>query len=116
MAMGEAGIEMAHGLLVVEPITDPYRHGNVFSCCIARSGTHFGMSPFSHAAAHPNPSCRCLPGGNCWPKSQDWARLNNRVAGRLIATVPLAAPCHDPTYNAAECENITNLGAYPNLQ
>ncbi|KAL6716011.1 hypothetical protein ACLMJK_006973 [Lecanora helva] len=71
--------------------------------------------PVSHSAAAPQPSCRCLPGDTCWPKPQDWASLNKTVGGRLIATVPLAAPCHDPTYNGAECANIKNLWALPNL-
>ena len=72
--------------------------------------------PLSHAAASPRPSCRCLPGDGCWPKAQEWERLNSTVGGRLVATVPLSAPCHDPTYNAAECLNIKNLWAFPNLQ
>ncbi|KAI4242030.1 MAG: hypothetical protein L6R40_004257 [Gallowayella cf. fulva] len=69
----------------------------------------------SQAAVASRPSCRCLPGDSCWPKSQEWAKLNNTVGGRLIATVPLAAPCHDPTYNAAECKKIKDLWDFPNM-
>ncbi len=72
--------------------------------------------PVSQGAAARQPLCRCLPGDTCWPKSQEWTTLNNTVGGRLIVTKPLAAPCHDPTYNAAECANLKNLWAYPNLQ
>lgn len=70
----------------------------------------------SQAAAASRPSCRCLPTDSCWPKEDKWAKLNQTVGGRLIATVPVAAPCHDPTFNAAECQNIKDLWAFPNLQ
>ena len=76
----------------------------------------FTFLPVSYPAASPQPSCRCLPGDTCWPKAQEWASLNSTVGGRLVATVPLAAPCHDPTYNATECANIKSLWALPNLQ
>ncbi|KAL8881457.1 MAG: hypothetical protein Q9198_001347 [Flavoplaca austrocitrina] len=68
----------------------------------------------SYAAVSPRPPCRCLPGDTCWPKAQEWAELNRTVNGQLIATVPVAAPCHDPIYNAAECSKIRELWAFPN--
>ncbi|KAG9242426.1 hypothetical protein BJ878DRAFT_425924 [Calycina marina] len=49
------------------------------------------------------PFCRYLPGDSVWPSAVIWSALNTSVGGRLIATVPLASPCHDPTYNAATC-------------
>ena len=76
----------------------------------------FAFLPVSQAAVFPRSACRCLPGDTCWPTAQNWANLNNTVGGRLVATVPLAAPCHDPSYNAAVCTNIKNLWAFPNLQ
>ncbi|PMD28796.1 FAD-binding domain-containing protein [Hyaloscypha variabilis F] len=48
-------------------------------------------------------SCRCLPGDSCWPTTKQWKALNTTVGGRLVATIPLGSPCHDPTYNATEC-------------
>jgi hypothetical protein len=48
-------------------------------------------------------TCKCYPGEACWPSDADWAALNSSISGRLISTVPLGAPCHDPTYNAAAC-------------
>ncbi|UNI17859.1 hypothetical protein JDV02_004173 [Purpureocillium takamizusanense] len=48
-------------------------------------------------------SCRCLPGDACWPSDRTWAKLNATVGGRLVATVPIGSPCHDPTYDAAAC-------------
>jgi hypothetical protein len=48
-------------------------------------------------------SCRYLPGDIEWPTIAHWKALNATVGGRLIATVPLGSPCHDPTYDAAKC-------------
>lgn len=76
----------------------------------------FTILQTSQAAVSPRPACRCLPGDSCWPDSQIWGGLNSTVGGRLVATVPLAAECHNPTYNAAECSNIANLWTFPNLQ
>ena len=33
--------------------------------------------------------------------------------GRLVATVPLGAPCHDPVYNAAICESLQSNWSKP---
>ena len=51
-------------------------------------------------------SCRCLPGDDCWPSSSDWQSLNETVSGRLIETVPIGSPCHDPTYDGETCEAL----------
>ncbi|KAF5021891.1 hypothetical protein F66182_6082 [Fusarium sp. NRRL 66182] len=47
--------------------------------------------------------CKCFPGDSCWPLENDWKSLNSTVNGRLIKTVPLGSPCHDPTYDAEAC-------------
>jgi len=55
--------------------------------------------------------CKCFPGDACWPSSSTWSSLNETVNGKLIATVPLAAVCHDgsnthpdwPAYDEAAC-------------
>lgn len=47
--------------------------------------------------------CHCLPSDSCWPAPPAWASLNNTVGGRLVATVPIGSPCHDPNYDAAAC-------------
>jgi hypothetical protein len=52
--------------------------------------------------------CRCFPGDACWPSSCDWDKLNQTVSGRLIATVPLAHPCHDPDYDPERCLALQN--------
>jgi hypothetical protein len=61
-------------------------------------------------------SCRCLPGDDCWPSPQDWAQLNITVHGRLIATIPLGAPCHNPIYNATECSLLQIEWPHPEIQ
>ncbi|KAF7560209.1 hypothetical protein G7046_g3925 [Stylonectria norvegica] len=63
----------------------------------------------------PPSSCKCFPGDACWPSQKDWARLNSTVGGRLIATVPLASPCHDPQYNAAECKTLQDEWLYSTI-
>jgi len=55
--------------------------------------------------------CKCFPGDACWPSTSTWSSLNETVNGKLIATVPLAAVCHDgstshpdwPAYDEAAC-------------
>jgi len=48
--------------------------------------------------------CKCFPGDVCWPSTGEWNKFNATVGGRLIKTVPLGSPCHDPNYDAARCE------------
>ena len=60
--------------------------------------------------------CRCYPGESCWPSTAQWAALNSSVGGRLVATVPLGSPCHDPTYNAAVCKNLQENWVWPQEQ
>ena len=50
--------------------------------------------------------CLCLPGDACWPTQNEWAALNSTVSGKLVATVPIGSPCHDPTYDATACANL----------
>ncbi|KAJ5279618.1 FAD binding domain protein [Penicillium angulare] len=52
--------------------------------------------------------CRCFPGDECWPSVETWDGFNQSVDGRLVATVPLATPCHAPNYNLLECESLKN--------
>ncbi|KAJ9483183.1 hypothetical protein VN97_g10231 [Penicillium thymicola] len=48
-------------------------------------------------------ACHCFPGDTCWPTESEWSQFNNTIDGRLVETVPLGTPCHDPNYNAATC-------------
>ncbi|KAI0202864.1 FAD-binding domain-containing protein [Astrocystis sublimbata] len=62
--------------------------------------------------------CRSIPGDKSWPKTPEWQALNKTVEGRLIATVPIAAPCHDsfqgtPTYDEDQCATLRNVWFLP---
>ncbi|KAF2135655.1 uncharacterized protein K452DRAFT_293052 [Aplosporella prunicola CBS 121167] len=50
-----------------------------------------------------NQTCRCIPGDACWPSGYEWARFNASIGGKLVASQQLASVCHDPTYDAAQC-------------
>ncbi|KAK2051931.1 FAD binding domain-containing protein [Colletotrichum caudatum] len=57
-------------------------------------------------------NCRCFPGDACWPTAADWDAFNQTVGGRLVATVPIGAPCHDSSFGAydeAKCTALQNV-------
>jgi hypothetical protein len=60
--------------------------------------------------------CRCLPSDSCWPSPSSWAALNSTVGGRLVATVPIGSPCHDPTYDATACAALRDAWNLPQTQ
>ncbi|EWZ31134.1 hypothetical protein BFJ70_g860 [Fusarium oxysporum] len=59
--------------------------------------------------------CKCFPGDSCWPSDDEWSHLNSTVGGRLVATVPLGSPCHDPKYDGEECERLQNEWLYSSV-
>lgn len=61
-------------------------------------------------------SCRNLPGDAGWPSAAEWNKFNSTVGGRLVATIPLGSPCHEPTYVAAECASLQSQWLEPQLQ
>lgn len=61
------------------------------------------------ASATSNSTCRCYPGDACWPSVDTWSNFNNTVGGRLIATIPLAAACHDDQYAAYDATRCLEL-------
>lgn len=68
----------------------------------ASAGSHHRQMPLVHAQWN-STTCKCFPGDACYPTAAEWSSLNNTVQGRLIATVPLGSPCHDPYYDETEC-------------
>ena len=60
--------------------------------------------------------CRCYPSESCWPSTAQWAALNSSVGGRLVATVPLGSPCHDPNYNMTVCKSLQENWLWPQEQ
>ncbi|EUC26741.1 hypothetical protein COCCADRAFT_113506 [Bipolaris zeicola 26-R-13] len=41
--------------------------------------------------------CKCVPGQECWPSEDQWARFNYSINSQLIATNPVASPCYRGT-------------------
>lgn len=60
--------------------------------------------------------CKCFPGDACWPSQAEWSALNNTVGGRLISTVPLGSPCHDPYYDEEECAYLQDQWLMAGIQ
>ncbi|KAK9848861.1 hypothetical protein MYU51_015131 [Penicillium brevicompactum] len=63
--------------------------------------------------------CRCQPSEPCWPSENAWARLNASTGGNLVKITPFASPCHDPTFDAADCavvKNNTHSSSYRSSQ
>ncbi|KAJ8094936.1 hypothetical protein PM082_010152 [Marasmius tenuissimus] len=59
--------------------------------------------------------CRILPTDSSWPSSEVWEAFNQSIDGRLIKTIPIGSPCHDPTYDEAECTRIRENWHIPEL-
>ncbi|PKS07232.1 hypothetical protein jhhlp_005834 [Lomentospora prolificans] len=60
--------------------------------------------------------CKCYVGDDCWPKANEWKRLNSTVDGNLLVHVPPEAACHNTfdgplgtlnTFDAAQCAEVT---------
>lgn len=67
----------------------------------------FSLLPLVTAVSG-NQTCKCFPGDSCWPSEQEWDTFNATVGGRLIKTIPLGSPCHDPNYDEALCDELTS--------
>lgn len=67
-----------------------------------------GLTSVAVAATNSSSSCYTLPSDSAWPSTSSWDSLNSTVNGRLIATVPIGSPCHDPTYDEAACAVLQN--------
>ncbi|KAK7442798.1 hypothetical protein VKT23_016043 [Stygiomarasmius scandens] len=50
--------------------------------------------------------CKALPGDADWPSLDTWNAFNASVDGRLIRTVPIATPCHNPTFDGEQCQFV----------
>ncbi|TVY87034.1 FAD-linked oxidoreductase [Lachnellula willkommii] len=69
-----------------------------------------------NASASTLQNCKNIPGDAGWPAESDWDALNKTVEGRLIATVPIAHVCHDPTYLNQTCNTVREAWGLPDLQ
>ncbi|KAK8023735.1 FAD-linked oxidoreductase patO [Apiospora rasikravindrae] len=66
------------------------------------------------------PECRTIPGDAAWPDISAWTKLNDTVGGKLIATVPIAAPCHkilngapNSLYDEEQCAVLRDHWHFP---
>lgn len=62
--------------------------------------------------------CRVIPGDQSWPNLEHWNELNQTVHGKLIASMPLAAPCHHTsegatTFNQDRCNALRDEWFFP---
>ncbi|TPX57014.1 hypothetical protein PhCBS80983_g04121 [Powellomyces hirtus] len=60
----------------------------------------------SLAARAPTRECRCLSSQPCWPSIKAWTAFNATIDGALIQARPPGSPCHDPNYDAAQCDVV----------
>lgn len=84
-----------------------------FSFCFAVALS--ALQPVSTLAAPKRPQRliessrkRCTANDTCWPDSNAWANFNNSISGRLIASRPSAAVCHEPSYDVELCDEATS--------
>ncbi|KAF9876186.1 FAD binding domain-containing protein [Colletotrichum karsti] len=64
---------------------------------------------FGNDLAERDSTCRCFPGEDCWPTAAEWDAFNSTVGGRLVATVPIGAVCHDSSFGAYDEAKCTAL-------
>lgn len=57
-------------------------------------------------------NCKYLPDDADWPSQDEWGTLNSTVGGRLVATIPLGSPCHDPTFDEELCASLQEEWLY----
>lgn len=62
-----------------------------------------GLATVTAAAANASSQCYVLPSDSDWPATSAWDSFNTTVDGRLVATVPIGSPCHEPNYDATAC-------------
>ncbi|KAI1136466.1 FAD-binding domain-containing protein [Hypoxylon sp. FL0543] len=72
-------------------------------------------SAFNLISATRPARCKYLPGDANWPPQGEWSALNDTVHGRLIATIPLGSPCHDPTYDEDLCASLREQWLYSSV-
>ncbi|KAI2635878.1 FAD-binding domain-containing protein [Hypomontagnella submonticulosa] len=60
-------------------------------------------------------NCKYLPDDADWPSQDEWGTLNSTVGGRLVATIPLGSPCHDPTFDEELCASLQEEWLYSSV-
>lgn len=60
--------------------------------------------------------CRCFPGDTCWPALSEWTAFNQSLGDKLIATIPIASPCHNDAFgpfDAQQCAEFQSSRFFP---
>ncbi|KAL0569699.1 hypothetical protein V5O48_012259, partial [Marasmius crinis-equi] len=52
------------------------------------------------------PSCRTFPTDDSWPATDVWDAFNRSIDGRLVKTIPVGTPCHDPNFDEQKCSIV----------
>lgn len=81
--------------------------------------TFLGFALFGAALVSgqpPSAQCKTFPSDKAWPSKTEWDKLNSTVSGRLVATVPLGAPCHGASFNNATCESLKEQWQFEKIQ
>lgn len=84
----------------------------IFLCLNFKSAGAASLPNYTQNEGRGYPSktlCRCLPDHECWPTRKSWEAFNKTLGGKLIATTPLASPCHldrFESYNPEACASI----------
>lgn len=82
----------------------------------AAAGSIYRQAPLRYEQNATTPTCKCFPGDACYPAAAEWSSLNTTVQGRLVATIPLGSPCHDPNYDEEECAYLQDQWTYSGIQ
>ena len=72
--------------------------------------------PSAQSTATISAECKCMPTDDCWPTVEEWTLFNASISGKLIATIPIASPCHGSDYDAGTCQYLQNHWNQPSLQ
>ncbi|KAJ8123791.1 hypothetical protein O1611_g9513 [Lasiodiplodia mahajangana] len=90
----------------------------VFAVAVAVASRYEGAG--GTVARTNNRQCRVIPGDASWPSESTWAGLNGTVHGKLIATIPIAAPCHtsvlgqpNALFNEGVCDTLRDNWFFP---
>lgn len=62
------------------------------------------------------PECLILPTDATWPSDSVWHAFNASIDGRLIKTVPVGFPCHDPEFDEESCAVVRKNWRVPDFQ
>ncbi|KAI1122426.1 FAD-binding domain-containing protein [Nemania abortiva] len=63
-----------------------------------------------------NSACKPIVGDRNWPTTAEWNKLNATVDGRLIATLPIAHVCHNPSFSEEACQPLKEHWGVADLQ